>query len=150
MSDGMYLVLMEQSIHEDGTFDMMKATPETTEAIKESVPSFFMCDVEPRFRGLAKMVTAENVLMFGGELKGYVAKGNVIEELKDDGNVLQGYLLGPLHMMAQTDKEEMMSCVCHGMGHIMKDMWYIYQCKGGNGVTSDTTAERKMPAVLQK
>ena len=131
ISDGMYLVLMAQSIYEDGTFNMMKAHPATTESIKTAVPLSFMYDVDPAHRGLAKMVTAENVLMFGGEVKGYVAKGNVIEQVKEDGNVVHGYLLGPLHMMPQRDKEEMMSCLCRGMGHITKDMWYIYQCKNG-------------------
>ena len=147
MSDGMYLVLMEQSIHEDGTFDMMEAFTIAPERIKFHVEAHLTYDVDPKYRGLAKMITAENLLMFGGEVKGYVAKGDVIDDIKDNGKKITGYLLGPLNTMTQKDVQGMMSCLCRGMGHITKDMWYIYQFKGGENKTIET---RKMPAAMKK
>ena len=138
MPDGIYLVLVDRSIYKGGTFDMMKTIAETSAHVRTSVPD----------RGCHKMITAEDVLMFTGEVKGYVVKGHLIE---DQRTSVGGYLLGPLHMMAQKEREGMMSCLCRGMGHITKDMWYIYQCKRGeNKSDARTFKSRKMPAAMRK
>lgn len=129
MPDGMYLVIVDQPIYKVDIFDMNKTF--VCDEVDISVYSGKkLQDIEHKDRGLWKVCTAANVLVFCGEEEGFPVYSNVIYQEDERGNRVHGLLIGTLNTQPKEIRHKIISCVNNDMGHITKEMWYLYDKKG--------------------
>lgn len=129
MSDGQYLIVVEQAVDEVGMFDMSKTFVCSVRNIT-CTGGTTLLDLDEENRGFYKMWTVANVIAFCGEEKGFSFVGNVICQRDKSGKKLFGLLIGPLNLMLEEQRKKIMSSVNSDIGYITTDMWYIHDCKG--------------------
>lgn len=151
MPDGMYLVVMDQPLYKVDTFDMNK-TFSCDEADISVYSGKKLADLDHEDRGLWKISTAANVLVFSGEEEGFPVHSNIIYQNDEHGKKMYGLLIGRLDTEPKEIRHKIISCVNNGIQHITKDMWYIHEKKS---VVSTELEEkerggqkRKLPACV--
>ena len=129
LSDGKYLVILEQSMDKIDTFDMERSRVSISSDIKLDARYTLLDWGEPN-RGLYKIWTVANVIAFCGLEKHFPVSTLVIYQEDKNGKMEHALLIGALNTWTEDQRKRLMSCVNNDIGYITKDMWYIMDWKG--------------------